>query len=325
MRRPSAQGYAAAVLVALGEGESVWPVFRFMKDGDSSARSYLLKRLAAVGADPLALIGRFDAETDVSAKRALLVALGEFPLDVVPAGEREELTKRLRVLYREHPDPGLHGAIDWLLRQKWEKAKELAAIDAKLAEVARGEVAARALAVACQPLGDVIGPQLPAPAVAVGKDWFVNGEGQTFAVVRGPVTFTIGSPETEPGRFGSEKSNEKCITRSFAIATKEVTVEQFLKFRPKHGWTTRYSPGPDTPAVGMTWYRGRGVLQLVEYARGHSRRPVVLRAECKRPVCGRHDHEDGAPEVNGLPAANGGGVGVCLSFGERDGAVLRSG
>ena len=32
---------------------------------------------------------------------------------------------------------------------------------------------------------------LPAPRVAVGKDWFVNGEGQTFAVVRGPVTFTI--------------------------------------------------------------------------------------------------------------------------------------
>ena len=40
-------------------------------------------------------------------------------------------------MYREHPDPGLHGAIDWLLRQKWGKGKELAAIDAELARAAR--------------------------------------------------------------------------------------------------------------------------------------------------------------------------------------------
>src|SRR5207253_5529804 len=119
---------AAAVLLTLDEGESVWPVFAFPKDGDPTARSYLLARLVDLGADPLALMQRFEVESDVSAKRALLVALGGFPVDVVPVAKREALTGRLLVLYREHPDPGLHGAIDWLLRQKWGKAKELAAI-----------------------------------------------------------------------------------------------------------------------------------------------------------------------------------------------------
>ena len=100
-----------------------------------------------------------------------------------------------------------------------------------------------------------VGPLLPAPAVAVGKDWYVNGEGQTFAVVRKPVEFTLGSPLSEPGRVDvNEPPHRKRILRTFAMATTEVTVEQFLRFRPKHDWLRRYSPGTDTPAVSMTWY-----------------------------------------------------------------------
>ena len=40
------RGHAAAALVALGEGEAVWSVFRFPSDGDPTARSYLLSRLS---------------------------------------------------------------------------------------------------------------------------------------------------------------------------------------------------------------------------------------------------------------------------------------
>jgi formylglycine-generating enzyme required for sulfatase activity len=249
---------AGAVLLTLGEAESVWPLFAFPKDGDPTARSYLLARLVDLAADPVTLMRRFEAEPDVSAKRALLVALGGFPLDVVPAAEREALAGRLLTLYREHPDPGLHGAIDWVLRQKWGKAKELAGIDAELAGEARGRVVVRALVEAAIPVAGVpvfVGPFLPAPPAAVGKDWFVNGEGQTYAVVRGPVEFTMGSPKTEPGRNEvNEPPHRKRIPRTFVIGTKEVTVEQFLRFRPKHDWVKRYSPRPDTPAVTVMWY-----------------------------------------------------------------------
>ncbi len=248
------QGYAAAVLVALGEGDAVWPLFAFPKDGDPTARSYLVQRLAAVGADPLALMTRFVAETDVSAKRAVLLALGDFPLDLVDGAKREAFAGALLKLYREHPDSGLHSAIEWLLGQKWGKADELAVIDAELAATTRAAVVARGLVdLATAPLR--VGSLLPAPAVARAKDWFVSGEGQTFAVVRGPVEFTLGSPLTEPRRTAvNETRHRNRISRTFAVATREVTNAEFLRFRPKHTWAERYSPGVNTPVVEVTWY-----------------------------------------------------------------------
>ena len=63
------------------------------------------------------------------------------------------------------------------------------------------------------------------------------------------------SPATEPGRVAADESTRRMrIPRTFVLATKEVTVEQFLRFQPKHNWIKRYSPGPDTPAVAVTWY-----------------------------------------------------------------------
>jgi formylglycine-generating enzyme required for sulfatase activity len=246
------RGYAAAALVALGAGEPVRPMFRFPADGDPTARSYLSERLARISADPRSLMQWFDAETDVSAKGALLVALGDFPPETVPAAEKNALTARLLVSYREHPDPGLHGAIDWLLRQKWGKGNELAAIDLALAREARMRVLARALA----GIGGIpIEPLLPPPPVARGRDWFINGEGQTFAVVRPPVEFTMGSPPAEPDRDARrEPAHKKRITRTFALATREVTVAEFLRFRPDHKLMKEYSAGPDTPNIRMTWY-----------------------------------------------------------------------
>lgn len=275
------RGYAGAALLALGEAESVWPVFVFPKDGDPTARSYLQERLAGIGADPLGLMVRFEVEGDMSAKRALLIALGDFPLDKVPVAAREALAAKLLVLYRDDPDPGLHSAIDWLLRQKWGQAKELAAIDAELAREARGRVTARAVTGAAVPVGlpsGVVGPQLPAPQVAKGKDWFVNGEGQTFAVMRGPVEFTRGSPVTELGRGDDETPHQKRLGRTFAIGTKEVTNAEFRRFHPNHSWLKPYSPGEDTPAVGMEWYT------VAEYCNWLSAREGIPEAQwCYEP------------------------------------------
>ncbi|HYH64349.1 MAG TPA: serine/threonine-protein kinase, partial [Urbifossiella sp.] len=198
---------AAAALLAAGEAEPAWPLFRHSPD--PTDRSYLIHRAAGVGADPAVLVRRFRAEPDVSARRALLLALGEYPPGRVPAEDREFLSAELLGLYRDHPDPGLHGAIDWLLRQRWGKAAEVAAADAALAKAAAP----------------------PAP----GKDWFVDREGRTFTLVRGPVTFLWGSPPTEPGRNKSDEGQRpRRIGRSFAVGAREVTTAEFLRFRPRH-------------------------------------------------------------------------------------------
>jgi formylglycine-generating enzyme required for sulfatase activity len=183
---------------------------------------------------------------------------------VFPKAEHDERTGRLLVLYREHADPGLHAAIDWLLRQKWGKGEALARIDAELTR----QALSREVPVSTAPLG------------ARGKDWYVNSEGQTFAVVRAPVEFTVGSPETEPGRVEgtAEPAHQQRIEWAFAIATKEVTTEQFLRFRPNHEWVKRYSPGPDTPAMSMSWY------EAAEFCNWLSRREGIPRDQwCYEP------------------------------------------
>ncbi|MCE9566785.1 MAG: SUMF1/EgtB/PvdO family nonheme iron enzyme [Planctomycetes bacterium] len=237
------QANAAAVLMTLGEAESVWQLLAFPKNGDPTTRGYLIERLAGIGADPKTLMDRFDAEVDVSARRALLIALGEFPLELMPVKERERFLVNLLDLYRNDPDSGVHAAIDWLLRQKWGKANEIASLDAELATSARSYVSARAVFGVVPVVA--LGQLFPAPRARQDKDWYVNGEGQTYAVVRGPVEFMIGE---------SRSASPKRINRTYSIASKEVTVEQFLRFRKHHQWSKQNSPGPDTPVVNVNWY-----------------------------------------------------------------------
>ena len=59
----------------------------------------------------------------------------------------------------------------------------------------------------------------------------MNSQGQTFAMIEGPVEFRMGSPPTEPDRLsGNEIPHHRIIPRRFAIAVQEVSVEQYQGF-----------------------------------------------------------------------------------------------
>jgi len=78
-------------------------------------------------------------------------------------------------------------------------------------------------------------------------------------VIEGPVEFDMGSPPTEPDRFTNEILHRVQIPRRFAIAAKEVTVEQygqFVKETPEddHAKNDRNSPDPQGPMNNMSWY-----------------------------------------------------------------------
>ena len=62
------------------------------------------------------------------------------------------------------------------------------------------------------------------------RRWYVNSQGQTFAVIEGPVEFSMGSPADRAGSDSYEILHLRLIPRRFAIATKEVTVEQYQVF-----------------------------------------------------------------------------------------------
>jgi formylglycine-generating enzyme required for sulfatase activity len=221
------QASAAVTLLRLEQAERVWPLLRHRPE--PRLRSYLIHRLSPLGADPRSLVRRLDEEPDVSAKRALLLGLGEFGTEQLPAAEREALVPALLKVYREDPDPGLHAAAEWLLRQ-WQQADKLREIDKDLAT------------------GKVEGQRL----------WYVNGQGQTLALIEAG-EFLMGSPRTEEGRESgpegtAERQHRRRVGRTFALATKEVTVEEFLRFRKDHAYSKGYSPTPEHPVNTVTWY-----------------------------------------------------------------------
>jgi len=147
------------------------------------------------------------------------------------SGEREPLIGKLLDLYRNDSDAGIHGAVEWTLRQ-WKQDEKLRNLDAELSK-------------------------LKDPG---NRRWYVNSQGQTFAVIEGPVEFRMGSPPTEPERFSDEILHRRIIPRRFAIATQEVTVEQYQEFVKENpvddhaNNNDRYSPDPKGPMNGVSWY-----------------------------------------------------------------------
>jgi formylglycine-generating enzyme required for sulfatase activity len=76
------------------------------------------------------------------------------------------------------------------------------------------------------------------------RRWFVNSQGQTFIVVDGPVEFLM----------GEEKSpNKVTIAYRFAMATNDVTPDQFRKSNALYAPNRTAAPEPDCPANDVTW------------------------------------------------------------------------
>jgi serine/threonine protein kinase/formylglycine-generating enzyme required for sulfatase activity len=222
------QAVAAVTLVRLGNADRVWPLMQ--ERDDPRLRTYLIHRLGPLGADWQAIVGRLGEERAVSAKRALILSLGEFATQSLDQLQRGPFAETLLVMYRDDPDPGIHGAAEWLLR-RWHREDDLRAIDRRM--------------ISKSPMG--------------GRRWYVNGQEQTLALIQGPVQFQMGSP---PGESESVQKFEffhhQTIDHSFAIGTKEVTVEEFERFKKAtgvaHSYVDKYSPDPKGPMIAITWF-----------------------------------------------------------------------
>jgi formylglycine-generating enzyme required for sulfatase activity/energy-coupling factor transporter ATP-binding protein EcfA2 len=250
------QARAAVALLRLERGEKVWNLLRHSPD--PSVRSYIVNWLKPLGAGPETLMtklegiahdpvsipkdgkSRMDAilfHPETSERRALILALGRYNLDELLPDKREPLVGHLREMYRNDPDSGIHGAAEWTLRQ-WKQQEKLKELDAELMKL--------------KDWGE--------------RRWYVNGQGQTFAVIDGPVEFLMGSPPTDTERIAeNEPPRRMAIPRRFAIAAQEVTVEQFQRFLKLGGITiesyqlsasflSKFSPDPKGPWIAPDWY-----------------------------------------------------------------------
>ena len=127
---------------------------------------------------------------------ALLIALGER----VTSGNGSTLTPqqlaRLETFFEDHPDPGVHSAAEWLLR---ELGHEATVMQLKRKNCSNA------------PMGN--------------RRWFILPIGLTFAVIE-PGRFTMGGPSWV--KFPkSEPKHQRVIPRRFAISTTMISREQY--------------------------------------------------------------------------------------------------
>jgi formylglycine-generating enzyme required for sulfatase activity len=144
-------------------------------------------------------------------------------------------------MYRNDPDVGVHSAAEWVLRN-WGEATRIGKIDDEIRDNER---------------------RLAADGANDRRNWYVSAEGHTMAIVRKapdrPTEFSMGSSEDEASHEVDEILHLRHIDRSFAIATREVTVEQFQRFwrmemRRDFGHNQmRRCPEDRCPIIGVTW------------------------------------------------------------------------
>ena len=238
VQRGRRQAIAAISLARLGRIEAIWKALERRDDPD--LRTWLTRDLTRYSVAQSTLIDRSRIETVPSIRAALAIALGGYNLQDIDEPSRSAILGLLLGWYRHDSDPGVHGAVAWLLRSRWREGTRLLEIDQALRS------------------------RDPVPPL----DWFVNGQGQTFAVVRGPQRFLMGSPpSSEPPRNHQQENetdalHERRITRSFAIAATEVTVAQYREFVnankalfPKGmNYLPSVSPDEDCPIHGVNWF-----------------------------------------------------------------------
>ncbi len=291
------QARAAVALFRMGKAEEV--LLRLVHSPDPRLRSFIINWLNPLGADPtivgaelersvrsdsaasrrgpagtrrvaaLPATGGLPSATpqpqlmdailfdpDSSIRRALILAVGTYGTERFSSSDLEPLVATLLDLYHNDPDAGIHGAAEWTLRQ-WKQDERLKNAQAELRKLLDK------------------GP----------RRWFVNSQGQTFAVINGPVEFRMGSLPGEPERDAYETPHLSLIPRRFAIADKEVTVEQYqlregepaIRHRPELSRQIQPRSQWSHDRRELVW-RG-GLLQLAEQTGGLPREPVVLLAQ----------------------------------------------
>ena len=233
------QANAAVALLKMSRSDKVWPLLKHRPD--PRVRSYLIDRVGSLSVSADILIDRLRIETDVTIRRALLLAFGEIRRDVLPEESRDALIQKLREsFFQTDDDPGIHASIEWLLSHE---KRDLAWLKQENHRLSSSE----------DERCDQIRKRLEHDKEHPLPQWYVNSHQQTMIVIPAPVTFDMGSPTLEAGRQGSENSQIRQIRRSYAISSRHVTVEHYREFHVAYSHPCQLTNN-DLPVVGISWH-----------------------------------------------------------------------
>jgi formylglycine-generating enzyme required for sulfatase activity len=239
---------ALIALLKLGEAEIVWSLLR--SGPQPGIRVELIEAFARFNVDATQLLNRLETEREADVRAALLLALGEYPLEQIPSVSRDRSIAAVLSLFQTDDDGAVHAASSWLLK-RWN-----------------------------QPVPN---PQHGEPLPNTGvipqghRRWWTTSHGHTMVNLQGPVTFQMGSPASEVGRDPVEDRRIVEIKRSYALSQHEVTVEQFRRFNPDHPYAPDIAPDDECPVNKTSW------IDAVRYCRWLSEQESVPESQMCYP------------------------------------------
>jgi formylglycine-generating enzyme required for sulfatase activity len=218
------QANAAAMLLHLDRTDTVWQLLRHRDD--PRLATWITQLLPEVELEHQILIQQLANETDASARQAILLALQGYAKSRASDFTDGSTISLLFEIYKTDGDGGVHSSARLLLDTL-------------------GQAAARQAA-------DV---ELAVQDSAEGQNWRQTELADTMVRFTGPIEFQMGSTANEPfHQKYIERLHRRRIPRSFEIATTEVTVEQFLRFRPEHNYPHEYCPERSCPVIMINYF-----------------------------------------------------------------------
>ena len=220
------QAVALVGLIQLGFGANAWPS---LSDFDNPERQSLtIQRIAAFGTPIDSMREQIRVTTDNSLLKVLILCLGQYDIAKIAAAQRDAIVKEISLIYRDHKDPGIHGAAAWCLT-RWNQYAELTR---QVDDLKQGHAVDQ-------------------------RRWYVTREGHTFSICEAKA-FLMGSPADEKWHSSSEIQHWIRLDRTIAAATNLVTVEQFQRFARSQNLplkpADRFTQQTDIPQASITWF-----------------------------------------------------------------------
>ena len=276
---------SAVTLLRLGEREKVLPVFDMTDDPEALTQFIFRCRDRGVRVeellDLLSMATRSVSEgprPNALVRYALLLGLGEYKLDEIPATQRDGLLKQLGDWYRNDPSSGVHGAAGWLLRH-WGQNEVVQQVD-QTAVPYSTDREWFTLAITVTPTSPPKPTEKPAEEKGDKEskaDPPAEGDGKKKAEAEDakpeplpPKTFyytfvvfpagesEIGSVSDEPERSKQENDEVRhsvTLTRPFALLDREITMEELIAFKPNYAdFMQQFAAKPSDGGFGADWY-----------------------------------------------------------------------
>ena len=98
---PAGVSAQAVEMLRSGQENIVWSLLR--QTEDNTMRSFIIRDLARVGVNRDMVVQRLRSESDVGARRGLLLALGGYRIGLISTAERESLIRLLREWHEKRP------------------------------------------------------------------------------------------------------------------------------------------------------------------------------------------------------------------------------